>query len=131
MEARWKIPLLILSAAAALGLAATAYEAHARPGPRWVVALQEPDGKALYLKNCRKCHGATGEPSAQMRKKYKDIKTLADPDLMSKISNDSMVAVLTNGSGEDMKSFKEKLTPTEMGAVAQYVRTLAKAPNAE
>jgi mono/diheme cytochrome c family protein len=66
-----------------------------------------------------------------MRKKYKDIKTLADPDLMSKISNDSMVAVLTNGTGEDMKSFKEKLTPTEMAAVATYVRTLSKAPNAE
>jgi mono/diheme cytochrome c family protein len=131
MKGRWKVPILTLSAATALALAATAYEAHARSGVLAIAALQEPDGQALYLKNCRKCHGATGEPSAQTRKKYKDIKSLADADFMSKVSDDSMVAVMTNGSGKDMKSWKEKLTPTEMAAVAKYVRTLTRVPNVE
>jgi mono/diheme cytochrome c family protein len=130
MKARLKLSMLSLCVAVGLALGGAAHGA-LQPVTRGLGDPQEPDGKALYLNNCRKCHGATGEPSAQMRKKYKDIKTLADPDMMSKVSDDSMVAVMTNGSGKDMKSFKEKLTPTEMAAVAKYVRTLAKVPNVE
>jgi mono/diheme cytochrome c family protein len=35
-----------------------------------------------------------------------------------------MVAVLKNGTGKDMKSFAEKMSPGEMAAVTEYVRSL-------
>ncbi len=86
----------------------------------------ESDGKALYLKNCRQCHGATGVPSSQTVHKYPKIKTLSDAAFLAARSNDSIVAVLNKGVGRDMKSFKDKLTAEEMEAIAKYVRTLVK-----
>jgi mono/diheme cytochrome c family protein len=38
-------------------------------------------------------------------------------------SQDSIVTVLKNGKGQDMKSFKDKLTTEQMRAVAAYMRT--------
>jgi mono/diheme cytochrome c family protein len=127
MKAGSKVSVLNLLVAAGVALAAAAYGAH-RSEARALPAFQEPDGKALYLKNCRKCHGVKGVPSAEARRKYKEIETLADPELLAKVSDDSMVTVMTDGAGDDMKSFKKKLTPDEMLAVAKYVRTLAEAP---
>ena len=72
-----------------------------------------------------------GVPSEQARNKYEDIESLADPAFLSKVSDDSMVTVMTNGV-DDMKSFKDKLTPDEMMAIAKFVRTLeAPTPNVE
>jgi len=108
----------VLAYAAGVALA-TALAAAAAAG-------QEADGRMLYLKNCRQCHGATGVPSPQSRHKYPKIQTLADPAFMSKVSDDSLVAVMKHG-GKEMRSFSEKLSPAEMAAVAKYVRTLASA----
>jgi mono/diheme cytochrome c family protein len=57
---------------------------------------------------------------------YPKLKTLADSTLMANLSVDSIVAVVRKGAG-DMKPFAEKLSPEEMAAVAQYVRTLPSA----
>ena len=131
MKAGFKVSMFSLVVGAGVALAAAAHGAHRADAGR-VPGLQEPDGKALYLKNCRKCHGVKGVPSAEARRKYKDIESLADPAFLSKVSDDSMVTVLTNGVNKDMKSFKEKLTPDEMVAVAKFVRTLeAPVPNVE
>ena len=82
------------------------------------------DGKALYLANCKKCHGVLGTPPQTMKKKFDKIATF-DAAFIAKRSDDSVVKVLTRGKSEDMKSFKEKLSPEEMMAVAKYVRELA------
>jgi mono/diheme cytochrome c family protein len=92
------------------------------------VQRQEPDGRMLYLKNCRTCHGATGEPSAENRAKYAKIKALNKAEFLATISDDSLLTVLKKGKGEDMKSWGDKLDPKEMAAVIKYVRTL---PNAK
>ena len=90
---------------------------------------QDADGRMLYLKNCRTCHGATGEPNSENRHKYPKIKALNDPAFMSGISDDSLLAVLKKGAGKDMKSWSDKLSPAEMMAVIKFVRTLpAKKP---
>ena len=86
---------------------------------------QDADGKAIYLKQCRTCHGVTGEPSALNRDKYPKIQSFVDPKFFAKVSDDSLVAVLKKGVGKDMKSFEGKLTAQEMLAVAKYARTLA------
>ena len=88
---------------------------------------QAPEGKALYDENCKKCHGVIGTPPKNMKAKYPKIATF-NPEFITKRSDDSVVKVLTNGKSEDMKSFKDKLSPEEMRAVAKYVRELAEKP---
>jgi alcohol dehydrogenase (cytochrome c) len=86
-------------------------------------AAQAPDGQALFQANCRKCHGATGTPTARMAEMYPEMKPFTQ---LTGVSADSIVTLLVNGAGKEMKSFKDKLTADEMKAVAQYVLTLAK-----
>ncbi len=89
-----------------------------------VSAAQGADGKAVYEANCKKCHGATGVPSAGIKKmnpKIEDLnaaffKTRTDADLIKQITE-----------GKDkMKPFKDKLKADEIVAVAKYMRTLGK-----
>lgn len=87
-------------------------------------SAQGPDGKALYLANCKKCHGVLGRPPKAMKEEYPKIATF-DAAFIAKHSQDSIVTVLTKGKGEDMKPFKGKMTPAELSAVAAYVRELA------
>ena len=84
---------------------------------------QEPDGKALYEENCRKCHGVRGVPPKAIKEKFPKVQLLDDV-FLAKVNNDSLIKVMTKGVGkaEDMKSFKDKLTPAEMTAVAKYIR---------
>jgi len=92
-------------------------------------AAQAPDGQALYQQNCRACHGSAGVPAQRMAALYKNLKAF-DAAFFAKRSEDSVVAVLQHGLGRDMKSYKDKLTPEQMRAIAQYMRTFAPAPKA-
>ena len=85
---------------------------------------QEPDGKELYNANCKKCHGVLGTPPKTMKAKYEKIATF-DAEFIAKRTDDSVVKVLMKGKGDNMKSFKNKLSPPEMMAVAKYVRELS------
>jgi mono/diheme cytochrome c family protein len=91
------------------------------------MVAQDPDGKTLYVANCKRCHGVLGTPPKAMKEQFPKIATF-DAAFIAKHSNDSIVTVLTKGKGEDMKPFKGKLTPAEMVAVAKYVHELAEKP---
>ncbi|MBI4501579.1 MAG: cytochrome c [Gemmatimonadetes bacterium] len=80
---------------------------------------QGPDGKALYDKNCKTCHGAQGAPPAALAKKMK-IPTI-DAAYLAKVSDDSILKVMTNGS-KNMKPMKDKLTEPELAAIGKHVR---------
>jgi mono/diheme cytochrome c family protein len=82
---------------------------------------QAPDGQAIYGEECKTCHGAAGKPTQRAVSKYKDMPTL-DATFLASRSQDSIVAVLNHGLGKDMKSFKSKLSPAEIAAVAKYVK---------
>jgi len=84
---------------------------------------QAPDGKALYEKNCKMCHGADGNPPAAMQKMMPTL-TAISASFMAARSDDSVVKVLTSGTAK-MKPYKDKLSAEEMMAVAKYVRELA------
>lgn len=86
-------------------------------------AAQAPDGKALYEKSCKMCHGVDGTPPAAMLKMMPTLPSL-DSSYMASRSEDSVVAVLKNGTVK-MKSYTGKLSPEEMAAVAKYVREMA------
>ena len=90
-------------------------------------AAQAPDAKEIYSENCKKCHGVLGTPPQTMKKKFEKIATF-DAKFLETHSEDSIVVVLTKGKGEDMESFKAKMSPAEMRAVAKYVRELAAKP---
>ena len=90
---------------------------------------QAADAQSLYNDNCRKCHGVKGTPPKTMKEKFPKIATF-DAAFVAAHSQDSIVKILTKGKNEDMKSFKDKLTPAQMADVAKYVRELSskKAP---
>jgi mono/diheme cytochrome c family protein len=93
-------------------------------------AAQAQDGKTLYEANCKKCHGVLGTPPKAIQKKMDKIPTF-NAEFLTKVSEDSIVKVLTKGgNSEDMKSFKGKLTTEQMTAVAKYARELAAKPRA-
>jgi mono/diheme cytochrome c family protein len=92
-------------------------------------AVQAQDGKTLFEANCKKCHGVLGVPPKAIKKKMDKIPTF-DAAFLAKVSEDSIVKVLTKGgASEDMKPFKDKLSAAEMAAVAKYVRELAAKPH--
>lgn len=111
--------LILLAAAVFAGALVPATTALAQSG--------DGDGRAIYLKHCRTCHGTTGKPTKQALRENPKMPTL-DVALLSKLSDDSLVAIVTNGKGEGMKPFKGKLTAADIAAVAKYARTLAKPP---
>lgn len=85
------------------------------------LAAQAPDGKSIYGDECRTCHGAAGKPTQRAVSQYKNMPTF-DAAFFTNRSQDSIVAVLNHGLGKDMKSFKSKLSPEEIAAVAKYVK---------
>lgn len=85
---------------------------------------QTVDAKAVYDANCKKCHGVVGKPPKAMATKFPKIAAF-DAAFFAKRSDDSVVKVLTKGKSEGMKSFKDKMTPAEMAAVAKYVHAFA------
>ena len=111
---------LSLAACVALALVATTAVARAQQ-------QEQPDGKALYLKNCRQCHGTLGVPPKTMKAKFEKLADLSDASFIAKRTDDSLVAVIKRGvnNEKDMKGFSDKLTPAEMLAIAKYVRTLS------
>ena len=111
MTTRSVLAMLVAAAVSA------AYGGHLASGSQ----QQEPAGKAPYEANCRKCHGVRGVPPKTMKTKYPKIATF-DAEFFTKRSDDSVVTILTKGKGDDMKSFKDKLTHDQMVAVAAYIR---------
>jgi mono/diheme cytochrome c family protein len=89
---------------------------------------QAPDGKTLYEATCKKCHGVLGLPPKAMKEQYPKIATF-NAAFIAKHTEDSIVTILIKGKGEDMKSFKGKLSPAEMVAIAKYVHDLATRPH--
>jgi cytochrome c6 len=85
---------------------------------------QSVDGKPIYDEHCRECHGVRGIPPATAQLKYDKIATF-NAAFIRKRSVDSIVTIMARGKGQDMKSFRDKLTKDAMIAVAMYVRELA------
>lgn len=123
-----KAAILALSLSAAMTGAVVVTAAHGAQLSRTGVSssLAVSDGKTLYLKNCRQCHGATGQPSAQSKKKYAKIKDFTDPDFFKTRSDDSLRVAVEKGVGRDMKGFGAKLSKEDIGAVVEYMHVLAK-----
>lgn len=97
-------------------------EAHTLPLPE----RQIPDGKAIYLKNCKQCHGVLGEPTKTALRQDDKIPNFTDPAFFKDKKDEEFREAVANGKGKNMKGFAEKLSKEEIGAVVEYIHTLHK-----
>ncbi|PRQ04417.1 Cytochrome c6 [Enhygromyxa salina] len=78
------------------------------------------DGKPLFEKKCKSCHGIDGKGDTTIGKKV-DMPSL----VKTKLSKAKIVALITDGVPDTkMKAFKTKLSKDEIDAVAAYVKKL-------
>jgi mono/diheme cytochrome c family protein len=82
-------------------------------------AAQAADAKALYEAKCAMCHGKDGvaKPMAKGSANLNDAKWQADTTV------EKIVEVTEVGKGK-MPGYKGKMTPEEIKAVAEYVKTM-------
>lgn len=81
-------------------------------------------GQAVYKSTCVVCHGEQGKGNgpvaAAMTPRPAD---LTDPVRMGRLSEDSLVLIVTQGRGA-MPGFEVNLTPERVREVVAYIRTL-------
>ncbi len=85
---------------------------------------QAVDGKAVYLANCKQCHGVLGVATQTARRQYEKIPALNDPAMYTRQTDAQLIAAVTAGKGE-MKGFAAKLSTAEIAASVEYIHTLA------
>ncbi|HWB74017.1 MAG TPA: c-type cytochrome [Nannocystaceae bacterium] len=84
------------------------------------------DGKDIFGKKCKSCHGATGDGKTKIGEEN-DIEDWTAAGWKGKWPESKIIDIVTNGkAGTKMKPFKDKLTADEIKAVSKYARTLGK-----
>jgi len=86
--------------------------------------LQAVDGKAIYLKSCKECHGVLGAPTKASLRKYDKIPDFTDSKFFTARKDAELLNAVEKGKGRDMKGFADKLSAEEMKAVVEYIHTL-------
>jgi cytochrome c6 len=81
--------------------------------------LAEGDGKALYDKKCGLCHGKDGVA----KKMATGSANLNDAEWQKGATIEGIEKNIVEGKGK-MPKFAEKLSPEEIKAIAEYVKTL-------
>ena len=77
--------------------------------------------RANYQKNCDGCHGETGE-GGLVKVENKRIKVPSlKADHAIKHTDEQITKMITNGE-EEMPSFKDKMSATEISEMVKYVR---------
>ena len=87
---------------------------------------QAVDGKDIYMKSCKECHGVLGAPTKASLRKYEKIQNFTDSSFFTKRKDSELIEAIDKGKGRDMKGFSEKLSKEEIHAVMLYIHTLAK-----
>src|SRR5215470_2078442 len=87
------------------------------------------DAKAIFEKDCAKCHGPDGKGDTKMGKKA-GAKDYTDPKVQEAMKDDQMAKAIKEGikDGETvkMKGFADTLSDEEVKALVAYVRTFKK-----
>ena len=103
-----------------LGLAMTAMAA---------LSASAADAKAIYEKDCAKCHGPDGKGDTKMGKKA-GAKDYTDPKVQEAMKDGEMAKAIKEGIKDGdtvkMKAFADTLSDDEVKALVAYVRTFKK-----
>jgi mono/diheme cytochrome c family protein len=125
-------PVLVLTAVAIISINAGAQNPGGSPEARKlknpVAATPESiaSGKALFLKNCRFCHGTDAKGNGPMAPEGTHPPNLTDDKWDRGSSDGEIFSVIRDGAGPkfDMKGNKSKMTEPEMWNVVNYLRSL-------
>jgi cytochrome c553 len=87
------------------------------------------DGKALYEKDCAKCHGADGKGDTKMGKKY-GAKDYTDAKVQDELKDDAAIKAIKEGykdkEGKVVMKPAEGLSDDDVKALVAYMRTFKK-----
>ncbi len=94
-----------------------------------VITARGAEAKAIWAKECAKCHGADGKGKTTMGKKL-DVKDYSDPKNQAELKDEKMVKSIKEGIKEGdktrMKPFGDTLSDSEIKALVAYFRDLKK-----
>lgn len=77
--------------------------AHAKQSSPVSGVVQAIDGKAIYLKSCRECHGVLGAPTKAALRKYPKVGNFTDPAFFKTRKHEDLIKAVEKGKGRDMK----------------------------
>ena len=87
------------------------------------------DGKALYEKNCVKCHGADGKGETKMGKKLQ-AKDYSNPKTWEGLTDAAAIKSVKEGfkdkGGKEIMKPTEGVTDADAKAIVDYMKTLKK-----
>ena len=90
--------------------------------------LQAQDAKAIYEKECAKCHGADGKGETKIGKKL-GIKDYTNAKVQAELKDEKGVAAILKGLKEGQKTLMkpaEGITEAQAKALVAYMRTFKK-----
>jgi cytochrome c oxidase cbb3-type subunit 3 len=85
-------------------------------------SAQIEKGRAVYAKNCARCHGGDGLGQTTMGE-MTEAPNLTDAAWQSRRGTSRMISSVTKGRGQ-MPAFAKKLSKQDIAAAVAYVRTL-------
>ena len=91
-------------------------------------SVQAEEGKALYDKQCAKCHGEDGKGDTKMGKKL-GSKDYTDPKVQAELKDDAAVKSIKEGLKKDDKTLMkpaEGMTDDQIKGLVAYMRTFKK-----
>jgi len=102
------------------------------PAPASAISMKNPvkadelsikDGKALYIKNCKSCHGDQGKgDGTKARNLDISCSDFTVPDF-KKVTDGEVYWKITQGR-KPMPTFDKKLSDNERWSIVNYIRTL-------
>jgi len=93
------------------------------------LSLCAADGKAMYEKDCAKCHGADGKGDTKMGKKS-GAKDYTDAKVQDELKDDAAIKAIKEGlkdkEGKVVMKPAEGLSDEDIKALVAYMRTFKK-----
>jgi mono/diheme cytochrome c family protein len=87
------------------------------------------EGEEVYLANCAACHGRGGDGKGPEAAGLPTAATnFTDLEMMAGVSDEILYQAISEGKGSAMPSFGEQLSPQEMWAATDYLRSLTFMP---
>jgi cytochrome c553 len=93
------------------------------------LSVRAEDAKALYDKDCAKCHGTDGKGETKMGKKY-GIKDYTDPKVQDALTDDAASKAIKEGlkdkDGKVLMKPAEGLSDADVKGLVAYIRQFKK-----
>jgi mono/diheme cytochrome c family protein len=93
------------------------------------LSARAADAKALYAKDCAKCHGEDGKGETKMGKKL-GAKDYTDPKVQAELKDDAAFKAIKEGlkdkDGKTLMKPAEGASDEEIKALVAYMRTFKK-----